>query len=342
MFTLKTGSQDEAKTIQTDLIEAQRWCNFTLMQPSWLPDDVQIIERSLRPEQADGLSSSYRMLAQGDERTLTIKQFLFDFAPPAYDHPALWRNPKKTAEDEFPDPKLYLIDEQVLWIGRDHRRYPAATIGFSRVRVEMTVKGGSFSDQELAKICEGLRPVDQAYAELLDQTPFAELAYQRRHARRAISVPLSYWTHQRQSAHRYLAKSIDEITLPFSLPDFAQLGYQTDSFFVIETEDNQPVEIDAIYEAKKRNGAYLRLLVTPSDSVHPILFPPEKYTQACQTESAMLGDQPVYIAWLDATVGPYEIVFKRQDWICLLLVQPAKWTDRLFLDQLLSMIPDSL
>ncbi|MEM7802232.1 MAG: hypothetical protein AAF633_23770 [Chloroflexota bacterium] len=338
VFTIKTGSADEAELIQTDLVEAQRWCNFTLMQPTWLPEDVSLTEHSLRPEQGDGQSASYRLVGQGDKRTFTLKQFLFDFAPPAYDHPALWRNPKTTKEDDFPDPKPFVIGDHILWIGHDHRRFPAATIGFRRVRVELTVTNGHFSEDELVKLFSGLTPVDPEAAERLKQTPYAELAYQRRYQRAAISVPLSYWAHQRQSAHRYMPKLVDEIELPFPPPELGELGYELDSFFLIESDEGDLVELDLIFEAKSRNGAYIRLIMTPPDSAHSIRFPPEKYTQGCQIESLAFNGHSIHIAWLDSTVGPYELSFVMEGWPGIFLIQPAAWTDRPFAEQIMEKV----
>ena len=335
MFELKSGSAEEAQSIVTNMVEAQRWCNFTLLKPTWLPEDIEPGDYSLRPEQPNDQSSSFRMVGRGASRTFTLKQFLFDFAPPAYDHPALWRNPKKTAEDEFPDPVPHLIGDNVLWIGRDHRRFPAATIGYRRVRVELTVTEGGFSNSELIKLFEGLVPADPDYAAVLDQTAFAELSYQRRHPRLATPVPLSYWTHKRHDNHHHRARLISEMEPPFALPDFKSLGYELDSLFSIESENGRLEEVDFIYEAKARNGAYLRLLLTPPSSMQPIPFPPEKYTQSCQIEKLANENQTVHLAWLEDGVGPYELSFQIDGWNVILLVQPAKWTNRTFVNELL-------
>lgn len=340
-FKLETGSIEQAKAIQNNYREAQRWCNFVLLKPEWLPEDVKILEQSLRPEQGDNKFSSYRIMAKGLGRSLSIKEFLFDFAPPAYDHPCLWRNPKTTKEGEFPVPKAYPLNENVLWIGHDHRRLPAATAGLHRARVEITALEGDFSDQEFLKIFENLIPADESYAKTIKNTPFSVLSYQYRHEKRATDVELSYWHYKRNSKDIHWAKVSDEATLlalPIQAPALVDFGYSLDSVFVIRPENDNPSEIDFVYEAKERNGAYLRLLVSPSGSQYPIPYPPKRNTQECNIETLEIDGHTVYKAWLTSRYGPYEASFLYQERSALLLAQPSVWTNESWFSELVEHI----
>ncbi len=282
------------------------------------------------------------MVLAGPGRSLTIKQFLFDFAPPAYDHPSLWRNPKKTKEAEFPVPKAYPLRDNILWIGHDHRRLPAATIGFHRVRVEATIRGGKFSNQELFSIFEKLVPVDKDYAATLRATPFSILAYQSRHKQKASDVPLSYWTHKRNPKDYHSSKIaspqqlLSHLSIP--APDLTDLAYSLDSFFVIAPENGPSSEVDLVYEAKEKNGAYLRLLISPTGSPSPIVLPPSKYTQECSIDSFEIGHHHIKTAWLTQDYGPYEAAFLYKGHRALLLAQPAIWTDGEWFRELLQHI----
>ncbi|MEM7332397.1 MAG: hypothetical protein AAF490_09910 [Chloroflexota bacterium] len=328
-FSIKTGSVEQAQSIQNDLKEAQLWCNFSLLKPTWLPDDVSITEQSLRPENADHCSS-YRTVLTGKDRKLSIKQFLFDFAPPAYDHPSLWRNPQKTAEGEFPLPKAYPLEDNILWIGHDHRRYYGATVGYHRVRVEATVLSGSFENETLFNIFKNLKLVDGSYSDMLKSTTFATLSYQHRFKQPATAVPLSYWTHQRNSSDHHYSKEASSQNLsqlPIIVPNFERFGYTLDSYFEISPESGPVSEYDWVYEAKEKNGAYLRLLLSPPSSPTPIPLPPQKYTQECTVGQFDLPSQTVDVAWLDKQFGPYEAAFSLQGGNALLLAQPAAWTN---------------
>ncbi|MEL6403072.1 MAG: hypothetical protein AAFR81_01805 [Chloroflexota bacterium] len=296
---------------------------------------MTISEQSLRLEQEDS-NSSYRIMLTGNGRSLSIKQFLFDFAPPAYDHPALWRNPQKTTENEFPIPQAFPIAQHILWIGHDHRRFVAATIGFHRVRIEATVREGTFSTQELVQIFESLVPVDVQQAQVIKNTPFATLAYQSRYEQTASPVPLSYWSHKRTPTESYWAKMATQNALahlPISPPVLEDFGYTFDSFFLVGREEN-PSEIDFVYEQKEKDGAYLRFLFTPADSSSPIQYPPQKYTQECQTKRITVAGKDVYLAWLNE-YGGFEAVFSYQGGYALLMTQPKTWTNEVWFRDLL-------
>jgi hypothetical protein len=336
-FTLKIGSQAEAKAIQDNYQEAQKWCNFILHEAQWFPDDVAVTEQSLRFEQQSD-ASSYRLVAQGKNRTLTIKQFLFDFAPPAYDHPNLWRNPARTKEGEFPPPKPVPLRENVLWLGHDHRRYMAGSIGLHRVRIELTVTKGEFTEQEMIGVFNNLQVADPDYAGVIAQTPFATLSHQARHKDRASDVPLSYWHHKRNPQEFHYAMEATAGNLAqfgITPPDLSRFGYELDSFFVIGSELERYSEIDFVFEQSTKNGAYLRLLVSPPHSPSPIPFHPEKYTQACHTKTVSIGDQDVDVAWLTEEYGPFEATLSYRGNSALLLAQPAAWTNDTWFSTLL-------
>lgn len=336
-FQPKTGSSDEAKTIQDDYKEAQQWCNFVLLEPTWLPADLTQLEQSLRQE-SEHHSSSYRIVIKGAERSLSIKQFLFDFAPPAYDHPNLWRNPKTTSKGEFAPPRAFPIQNQILWIGHDHRKMPAACIGFHRVRVEITVLEGVFSDQELINLSHHLTPADAHYAQVLQQMPFALLSYQCRYPQKATPVPLSYWHYKRDQNDYHEAKlAANDVLerLDVKAPDLRDLDYDLDSLFVIKQDKGVIAEVDFVYEAKAKNGAYVRFLVTSAESTRAMPYPPEIYTQACQSKMLTLGTQKIFQAWHTDDFGAYEACFEYGNHRALLLAQPSTWTNQAWFTELL-------
>ncbi|MEM9603485.1 MAG: hypothetical protein AAGA11_11525 [Pseudomonadota bacterium] len=327
-LALQTGPAEAARAVARDLRAAQAWCNFTLYAPRWLPDDVTITEQSLRPERPDQ-TATYRYVACGQRRALTLKQFLFDFAPPAYDHPSLWRNPRKTAAQTFPAPRPFPLGDHTVWLGHDHRQFVAGTVGFRRTRLELTVTAGVFSDAELLGVFRGLQVVDPERADALAQTPFATLSHQARHPATASGVPVSYWQHTRTPGE--LHWTLDAHADTFSRfgvapPDLSRVGCTLDSVFAIGPDTDRCSEIDFVFEHTARNGAYLRLLVSPEHAPSPIPLNPDIGTQACATKVVAVAGQAVHIAWLTDTYGPFDAAFSYRGRPALLLAQSAGWT----------------
>src|SRR5690625_2391323 len=92
--------------------EAQPWANFVVFTPDRLPAGTHLGEQSLRREAPPGRvgdsmagrtpwsannPAAFRFEVRGDGRRLRVKQFLYDWAFPALDHPAL-RSEEHTSE----------------------------------------------------------------------------------------------------------------------------------------------------------------------------------------------------------------------------------------------------
>ena len=132
--------------------------------------------------------------------------YLYDWAPPAYDHPSLWRNAKISPIDATPPPKPFLIDQNVAWIGLNYRRQKAASLSLMRTMIEMTTIEGNFTDEEFIEVYRNLRPVDMELMQNIISTPFACLCQSYRHQKHASPVPLSYWKYNRKKDWKVLLK----------------------------------------------------------------------------------------------------------------------------------------
>src|SRR5258708_5427454 len=99
-----------------DWSEAQTWANFILMKPMILPAGGEIVDLSVRPEAPPGRTkggdqkeqrpdwtnsnrASHRFEVLSRDGRIRAKQFLYDWAPPAFDHPSLWRSTPKGFDD---------------------------------------------------------------------------------------------------------------------------------------------------------------------------------------------------------------------------------------------------
>ncbi len=318
--------------------EAQEWCNFVLLHPSALPEDCAIAEAVVRPEappgrrqdQATGgrpswtLSnrSSHRLQIHGQCRTLRVKQFLYDWAPPAFDHPSLWRS----------DNRPFRLGEQLGWLGEDFQGQQAASVHIDRTMVEVRVDEGAFSDEELAGICRGLKPARPDLRSRILATPLADLCYQGRHVELVIPVPVGYWKHRREPP-TLMTRVFRGRETPQGVPAQAKLpeqleGFRLDTVFVFLNPDlPEPQEADYAYALEEDRGIYLRILASPRGVAEGINYPPVLDEQPCSTEVMEIAGRRVYRAFLDSTLGPHEAVWQDRDHNFMLLAKPTRWSD---------------
>lgn len=326
---------DVDETIISDPRNAQKYCNFIVFSPTSTPKDLVLKEQNLRTETKSGTLSSFRQVFEGGERSLVIKQFLYDWAPPAYDYPSLWRNAKIATAQESPPPRGIFIGNHVLWIGKNYRKQNAATIELERTRIEMTLQKGDFSDQELVTLCEGLGFVDEGVRNSILNTPFTTLSHYARHSATATRVPTGYWEHQRnESMYCYSLSKTQENKEVEKFPRILKAvlekeGYVFNSLFAFGQSENQFSEIEFIFEHQKVPGLFIRLLTAPLVTSNPILFPPTIGDQECKAVIVQKnkGKQPFYCATSKIfDFGPHEVVFKMGDTPFIMLVKPAPWT----------------
>src|SRR5262245_31177450 len=205
-WTLETApsvDSPEAAIRAASWEEAQPWCNFVLLAPSVLPPGTTLEAMTLRPEAPPGRvegaapdgrpdwssanRSCFRFEIAGAGRRLRVKEFLYDWAPAAFDHPSLW----KSRNRGFP------VGAHIGWIGLDFRKRPGASLHVERTMTELSVVEGAFSDEELQVICRGLAPAVPRARELIARTSLADLSYAARHVERIIEVPVGYFRHHR-------------------------------------------------------------------------------------------------------------------------------------------------
>jgi hypothetical protein len=328
-----SASAPEACIQALDWEQAQPWCNFVLLRPSALSAGLSVVKQELRPEApppqgvdpselaASGTRSSYRCEYAGGGRRLRLKQFLYDWAPPAYDHPSLWISRNRP----FP------VGEHVGWQGHDYRQTPAASVTIDRTTVEIALLAGMFSDAEVHALCRGLEPAVPAARARILQTSFAELSYQHRHpAAATVDVPVGYFDHHRRP--RGLRQSAyPGSSAPASLPGRdlappADLGYELDSVFVFG-DPAAPQEVEYLHAQARSPRHDLRFLVTPSTGPGGICYPPSVDEQPCWSQLRKVRDRAVYHAYLDDRYGQHEAVWQRGLLTITLIVRPAAWTD---------------
>lgn len=319
----------DAQLQYLDWTQAQPWCNFVLMSPEILPYDMCIIERQLRPESGRGNRSTYRCVIGNKTRKISIKQFLYDWAPPAYDHPNLWRNAEISSINDTPTSQPYVVGNNVAWIGLNYRRQQAASLNIMRTSVEITAVEGCFSTEEFLEIYKGLRPVDPNLMKQIINSSFAALSYPYRHCTVTSPVPLSYWQYTRQddiTMHAYSWNQAPDHILKEHTQWLPPLHYSPNSIFTFGDPES-PIEIEYYYEHQDCPGCYIRVLTTPRSYKYAIPFPPKLGDQSCNSCIVDIKGTKVFHASLTEMFGPHEAIWQQGEHNFLLLTKPAPWTD---------------
>ncbi len=333
-----------------DWEEAQQWCNFVLMKPD-LPPGWKIESAQMRPEAPPGRKdeddsgrsvwtrsnrSSHRTEIQAGDSRVRVKQFLYDWAPPSFDHPSLWLS----------ETGPFRVGEDIAWLGSDYRKLQAASLHLDRTMIEVSVIQGELGNPELKRLCRGFSPVSPADRERILATCFGELSYQWRHPDAdVIAVPVGYWAHKRTPAdlsNRVLCRGQMDASLPgVAVRPPRESGYGLDTAFVFG-EPSSLQEIEYVYQRLENPGHTLRVLVWPPQADNPLEYPPQLDRQPCWHQTLAAGDYDVFYAYRDEAYGPHEAVWKAGDSVYMLLVKPLAWTDRDWFFSLLGDVMDSI
>ncbi len=311
--------------------EAQAAVNFVLFRPDPLPEGLRVEAASVRPEAPRrndlklgwtlGSRAAHRCELAGDGLRLWLKQFLYDWAPPAWDHPSL-------TGDAIP----FIVGGHIGWLGRDFRGREAATVTLDRTTIEISVRDGECPEELLVAVCHALRPASiEARASIL-RTPFGKLAYRNRHEDRTPAVPVGYWRHRRGPPDTPVrVHDRAPLGLPGShLAPPARLGFELDTVQVFGGPPG-PLEIEYLYADAADRGRTIRLLVSPAGAEGGVRYPPALEGPPCTVHQS-----DVHYAYGNARYGPHEAVWQADGLNVMLLAKPAPWTDRFWFERVLT------
>lgn len=315
---------------EADWDEAQSLANFIVMKPETLPEGGRIVSSTMRPEAPPGRTSGTGATGRPDWTTsnrschrfevvtgrgrIRTKQFLYDWAPPAFDHPSLWR--------DFP--RAFPLREEICWVGKNYLKRHAASLHRARTMIEVSVLSGSFADEQLAEFCESFHPANTEAEKKIGCTSLADLCYQSRHPEIPICVPTGYWLHQRKglksSAMVVRADRIPSAAIPQLI---SPPGYQLDcAFLYLDSEYSS--EADFLFTSQTDKNRYVRLLAFKSanslgENRYPLLD-----EQPCLTSVLTVAGRPAFHAYLTEK-GPHEAFWQQNSnsFICLTKPHPA-------------------
>ncbi|MFJ5265766.1 hypothetical protein ACIQAC_35430 [Streptomyces sp. NPDC088387] len=299
--------------------DAQPWCNFVLWQPTRLPAGCTTATGTLRREAppgrvdaagrtpwSDANPAGYRTEISGGGRRLRLKQFLYDWAFPAADHPCLW------GSDTRPAP---LGEGRVVWLGTDYLGHPAASARMARTTVELSVLDGDFTDTELTDLYTALRPADPSAVPRILATPFAELSYWARHGAEPVSVPTGVF-HVHRGGREAEGDWIPTAQLPAFLTTHGiphRAGVFRAESAALFGDGAAGRALDVVYLSPA--GGELRLTVQRTGAGR-LTVPPEQDKHPATTEVHTLpappGDfaRPVHLGHLSAEFGACDAIWQ--------------------------------
>lgn len=311
--------------------EAQAALNFVLFRPDPVPSGLTIEASRVRPETPPttdlrlgwtiGNRALHRCDLTGKGLTFRIRQFLYDWAPPAWDHPSL------TGEVT-----PFVVGGHIGWLGRDFRGLDAATVTLDRTTIEISAREGTCPESLLVELCHSLRPVSPDARTRILETPFGKLSYRSRHRDRTPSVPIGFWHHRRGPPNTQV-RIHDSV--PPGLPGAnivppARLGFEFDTVHVFGTPPD-PLEIEYMYSDAADRGRTIRVLVSAAHPDAGVRYPPQPEGQPC---TVLSGD--VHYAFGDPRYGQHEAVWRMDGLNVMLIAKAAPWADRFWFVRLLA------
>ena len=323
--------------VPTISLPALEKANFPIFSPNQLPNDLKLREASFRPEnpkrEYPRCSLKLMLKSESTGKVLYIKEFNYDWAPPAYDCPSLWKNHEEFAAEDTPEPQPHLIENDVLWIGFNYRNQRAASIIKDRTTIEMV---GDFSDQELIHIARGLTALDKNQRERILAKSFAELSYGYPKAVEAVNVPISFWKFPVADSQIKLQTAFMKDNIPTEaivghLPLQSNSGYKLDSVFAYHFGETPSAEsrYNFVYEHEEHKGSTIQLQHVHKNSPAACAFPPlPDQTQKFKMALEKVGAIDCYYAYRSENYGPHELIFQRGNFRYLMLVKPASWTSK--------------
>ncbi|ELZ27500.1 hypothetical protein C475_06260 [Halosimplex carlsbadense 2-9-1] len=306
---------------ETTPADAQAGANFVVFEPGWLPDDCAVGETTIRPEQppgrpegldaadigqtpySEGNPSAVRTVVAGEDRELRIKQFCYDWAPPAASVAPLWGTE---------DPAPVEAGDAVGFLGTDYKDNRGACVQRARTQVEVSVLEGAFDDDELEGLLDGLEPAADPQSTPVRQVPFHRLNYWARYRCEAVGVPHGLWSHG-------IARPYDE-SVPCSpaalggvSPALLVPGDDgTGADYALDSAATFPDSgaVEAVYRRASNGSDHLWITAAAPDSELGPAVPPEPADQPAQTrETVELRGERVHYAALTEGSGAWEAVW---------------------------------
>ena len=317
-FARLTDSDEAVPPRETTFVDAQETVNFVVFEPGWLPGDCRVTAVTRRPERppgrpdgvtvedidqtphSEGNPCSIRAVVAGDGRRLRIKQFLYDWSPPAASVAPLWRTP---------EPTPFECGDTIGWLGTDYKDQRGGCVQQDRTQIEISVSDGEFDDEELKNLLDELTPATPKFARSVRRVPFHRLNYWVRYQCRPPSVPHGLWAHSPARPYDD-SHPLSPIALSgdLSVSPLVPNGEQ----FVLDSAVAFPgvSAIECVFRHRENGSDHLWLSAAAQDSPLAPSIPPEPADQSAETRRAIdLRETTVHYAALTEEHGAWEAIW---------------------------------
>ena len=183
---------------------ALKKANFIVYTLSSLPEHYSILSDVFRgqDEIEEFPRCSYKIIIKdtkfGDR--ISLKQFNYDWSPPAYGCPSLWANHVKFDYKLIPKPEHFIVNGQVWWKGKNYKGQESIASIQNRTAIEVSCLDSDTvytmqDTQELLHMAKSVEPLNlQAQKKLLDLS-YADLSYKTADTISSpiVKVPISFW-----------------------------------------------------------------------------------------------------------------------------------------------------
>ncbi|WGP07837.1 hypothetical protein QFE97_08745 [Bacillus subtilis] len=292
--------------------EAQVWANFVVFAPDRLPAGTHLGAQSLRREAPPGRvgdsttgrtpwsannPAAFRFEVRGDGRRLRVKQFLYDWAFPALDHPALWES--RTSAER-------LDEHHVVWHGTDYMGHRGASARIARTMIELSVLYGTFGREEITDLYRSLRPVDPEAVTAIARTPFAALSYWgRRPEASVIGVPLGLWNLRQEGTATITWRPAQDAHTPYAAAVVPHRlnGLVLDS--AATHHGQSPVASEYVYSGAPDRGRELRLHALNSEHLESAI---ETESHPADHEDITVAGHRVRLGYIEDAYGPFDAI----------------------------------
>ena len=321
-----TDAAEAVEPLETSFAGAQADANFVVFEPDWLPVDCAITETTLRPEHlpgrpdgveadelgqtpwSNGNPAAVRTVVVGEGRQLRIKQFLYDWAPPAASVAPLWGTE---------DPTPVEAGDTVGFLGTDYKDNRGACVQRARTQIEVSVLDGEFGDADLERVLNGLKPAvsadDGDFESVAPrQVPFHRLSYWARYRCESPGVPHGLWDH---GVARPYNESVPCSPAAFQATEPALLVPGDDSVggtYAFDSAVTFPNTggVEAVYRHDANRSDHLWITAATGDSPLGPDVPPAPANQPAENrETVELRGETVHYAALKETSGAWEAVW---------------------------------
>jgi hypothetical protein len=315
-----TDPDEVAAPREMTALEAQDVVNFVVFEPAWLPSDCDVSEITVRPEQppgrpgdiaaeaigqtpwSDGNPCSLRLLVTDGDRTIRIKQFLYDWAPCSGGIAPLWG----TLE-----PTPFECGDAIGWLGTDYKDNRGGCVQRKRTQIELSVTEGEFDDGDLMRLLDELTPASET-ATRLQRVPFHHLCYWVRHRCQPPGVPHGLWAHNPARPY-HECDPLSPVALatdssPSSLSPLVPAGRD----FVLDSAVAFPEggAFECVFRNRANGSDHLFVTGAPEDSALAPSIPPESARQPAEKRHAVdLRGTEVHYAALSEARGAWEAVW---------------------------------